>query len=84
MDPAIVIASISGIFVVASSGGSLGYIIHRNGKDKARLSGMYEQKVVDLTKSVDDVKVEMRSFKEQHGKDMKELREGIGYCKERL
>ncbi len=84
MDPATIIASITGVFVIVISGGSFGFIIHRNGKDKAHLAGMYEQKVVDLTKSVDGVITEMRSFKEQHGKDMLELREGIGYCKERL
>lgn len=67
-------AAIAGFFVVLISGGSFAFVIHRNGIEKAHLSGMYEQKVTDLSNSFDEFKKEVRT-------DISGLRTEVAYCR---
>ncbi len=74
MDGAAVAAAVSGFFVVAVSMGSFAFVIHRNGVEKAKLSGKYEQKVMDLSNSFEEFKKEVKQ-------DLSEIREEIRYCR---
>lgn len=77
MDGATIAAAVSGLFVVLVSGGSFAYVIHRNGVEKAHLSGKYEQKVVDLAKGFEEFKSEVR-------RDIASLREEVRHCRDAL
>ena len=74
MDGAAVAAAVSGFFVVAVSMGSFAYVLHRNGSEKAKLSGKYEQKVTDLSNSFEEFKKEVKQ-------DLSEMRDEVRYCK---
>ncbi len=98
MVEATIVPAIAGFLVVIVSGGSLAFIIHRNGKDKAHLSGMYEQKVIDLKSDFDEFKDEVKEFKgevkefkdevkgfrDEIKKGMIELHKEIKYCRTKL
>ncbi len=77
MDGATLAAALSGFFVVAVSMGSFAFVIHRNGVEKAKLSGKYEQKVTDLGKSFEE-------FKQEVKQDLGEMSEEIRYCRDAI
>lgn len=75
MDGATIAVTISGFFVVLISAGSFGFVIHRNGMEKAHLSGRYEQKVTDLIGNFNEFKAEVRE-------DISRLSEDVKHCVE--
>ena len=77
MDGATIAAAVSGFFVVLISGGSFAYVIHRNGTEKATLSGKYEQKVTDLTERFDEFKADVKQ-------SLSEMRQEIRDCKQAI